>query len=72
MFIYFLFIYLFINLLFYLFIYFFILFILFFFLQETGFDISYKLSPVECQILFSEKKKNKKKQENVINVSSAE
>ena len=38
------------------------------FSQKTGFDISYKLSPIatacmKCQFLFSEKKKKKKKKE---------
>ena len=44
----------------------------FLFFQKTGFDSSFKLSPLEtiwmkCQILFSGKKK-----ENIINLSSAE
>ena len=44
------------------------------FSQKTDFDISCKLSPLEticmkCQILFSEKKK---REENIMNLSSAE
>ena len=45
--------------------------------ENRGFGISRKLSPeetisTECQIMFSEKKKQQKKHKNNINLSSAE